>query len=110
MIVGRIDEFGRALVRISIQATDKSPRYELEAWVDTGFTGELVIPNQLIESFGLPQHAVVVAALADGTQNVGTFQNAEVIGSQGDFPLIGVGLLAGHRLVADYDKLTLSIT
>ena len=33
----------------------------------------------------------------------------EVIASRGRIPLLGVGRLLGHRLVVDYDQLTLSI-
>jgi hypothetical protein len=36
-------------------------------------------------------------------------RSAEVIANQGQIPLLGVGLLVGHRLIIDYDEMVLSI-
>jgi predicted aspartyl protease len=40
---------------------------EIEAWIDTGFTGELVLPQDQIAALGLPHSAVVTAELGDGS-------------------------------------------
>ena len=39
----------------------------------------------------------------------GMWKQIEVIASQGTFPLLGVGLLAGHHLEIDYKVLPLTI-
>ena len=120
MIHGHIDEFGRALFSLRLRATPVSISHEFDVWVDTGFTGELVLSETLIHELGLTQSAMVAAALADGSRSVmqtfscevdwyGEFRVIEVVASQGRIPLLGVGLLLGHRLIADYDLLSLTI-
>ncbi len=92
----------------------------MDVWIDTGFTAELVVPKSHVEAWGLTESAMVAAALADGTQNVlmtyscelewfGETRMIEVIASEGRIPLLGVGLLLGHRLIADYNDLTLTV-
>ena len=120
MVYGRIDEFGRALFSLVIRTTPDSISHEFDVWIDTGFTGELVLSEALIHELGLTQSAMVATALADGSRSVmqtyscqvdwfGECRMIEVISSQGRIPLLGVGLLLGHRLVADYELLSLSI-
>ena len=41
---GRVDSAERALGRISVQPSATATAVEIEAWVETGFTGELVLP------------------------------------------------------------------
>ncbi len=120
MIAGRIDEFGRALITLSLRPASDMSTQELDVWVDTGFTGELVLSESLAIKFGLSQSAMVAAELADGSKSFlstysclinwfGESRETEVVASQGQVPLLGVGLLLGHRLVVDYQRLTLSI-
>ena len=58
---GWVDSSGRALIRITVKPSTRSLPMELEAWVDTGFTGELVLPQERISALGLPQSATVMA-------------------------------------------------
>ena len=85
----------------------------MAAWIDTAFTGELVIPRTTIEAMSMPQSAAVMAGLAEGTQTVlesyscildwfGDMRTVEVIENEGQFPLLGVGLLRDRRLEVDY--------
>lgn len=117
---GRIDEFGRALVKLTIRASLEAEPTTIEAWVDTAFNGELVIPRNIIETAGLIQSAGIDARLADGSAvNLESFtclldwftdqRPIEVIANEGEYPLLGIGLLIGHRLVVDYTQLTVSI-
>jgi predicted aspartyl protease len=46
-MTGRVDDAGRALIRIQIKNPTNATVTELDAWVDTGFTGELVLPQAL---------------------------------------------------------------
>jgi len=67
---GHVDNHGRALLALSVRATRGADPVDLTVWIDTAFTGELVIPRTTIESLDLPQSAAVMAGLADGTQAV----------------------------------------
>jgi clan AA aspartic protease len=93
---------------------------EIEAWIDTGFTGELVLPQDQIAALGLSRSAVVTAELGDGSHTVlevyscliewfGRVQQLEVIANTGTSPLLGVGLLQGRTLTIDYASCTLAI-
>ena len=68
----------------------------------------------------LAQSAAVLAGLADGTQVLlesdscvidwfGESRIVEVIGNDGLFPLLGVGLLSDRRLEVDYRSQSLAL-
>lgn len=110
---GRVDQSGRALVAIAIRSSSKSPVFEIDAWIDTGFNGDLVLPQQQIEAMALPQSGTVKAVLADGSEiSLATFacqidwfdenRYLEVVANSGDYPLLGVGLLLDHDLHISY--------
>lgn len=116
---GHVDENGRALISVSIAATPEAPLRSLEVWLDTGCTGELVLPRALIEKLRLTSHGAVQVLLADGTTYLsetllcdvewfGERRTVEVVANN-SFPLLGVGLLLGHILTIDYTSLTLSV-
>jgi len=88
--------------------------------VDTGFTGELVLPQERISTLGLLQSAAVKAELGDGSEVVldicscliewfGQEKHIEVVASTGQLPLLGVGLLQDHQVIVDYPSRTLAI-
>ncbi len=117
---GAVDEFGRALVKLSIRANRDAEKTTVQAWIDTAFNGELVIPKRIIEAAQLEQSAGIDARLADGnsvtlesfTCLLDWFDNEraiEVIANDGEYPLLGIGLLIGHRLIVDYTQLTVTI-
>ncbi|MCI0360773.1 MAG: hypothetical protein L0211_20030 [Planctomycetaceae bacterium] len=119
-MIGRIDDAGRALVRILLRAHVGSMPLDLEAWIDTGFTGELVLPKNVIDSLKLVQSGTVDAELGDGSAVVlktyscridwfGREQSIEIVGNNGSLPLIGVGLLWSNRLTIDYPAKTVVI-
>jgi predicted aspartyl protease len=54
---GVVDEFGRALVTLKIRANRVAEPTEVEAWIDTAFNGELVLPKAMIEAAELEQTA-----------------------------------------------------
>ena len=117
---GQVDRSDRALIALKIRPTLAAHSIELTAWIDTAFTGELVVPRSFIDELGLPQSSAVMAGLADGTEAVlDTFscivewfdeeRFIEVIESDGQFALLGVGLLQGSKLEIDYRLRTVSI-
>jgi len=117
---GHVDEFGRALLDLKIRSTGNEDPVEITAWLDTAFNGELVVPRAMIESLGLEQSAGIRARLADGNEVTlesfagildwfGDRRAVEVIANNGEIPLLGIGLLIGHRLVVDYTDLIVSL-
>ncbi|MBL8812136.1 MAG: hypothetical protein JNM43_18375 [Planctomycetaceae bacterium] len=117
---GYVDEFGRALMNLKVRSAQNSAPVEVTVWVDTAFNGELVAPRSVIESLGLEQSGGILATLADGnkvtlesyTCFVDWFAEriaVEIIANSGQIPLLGIGLLAGHRLVVDYPMRSLTL-
>lgn len=117
---GLVDEFGRALLDLKIRSTRNEVPVEITAWVDTAFNGELVVSRAIIESLGLEQSAGIRAKLADGNEVTlesyacildwfGDQRAVEVIANNGQMPLLGIGLLTGHRLVVDYTDLIVNL-
>ena len=117
---GHVDRAGRALVTLRVRPNDRAQVADLIAWVDTAFTGELVVPFREIQRLGLKQSSTIMAGLADGSQKLlDTYsclvewleeeRGIEVIESDGLLPLLGVGLLKSCRLKIDYRLATLII-
>ncbi len=117
---GFVDEFGRALLKLKICSSANEDPIEITAWVDTAFNGELVVPRTLIETVDMKQSAGIRARLADGSEATlesytcilewfGDTRAVEVIANNGHMPLMGIGLLIGHRLTVDYTDLTVSL-
>lgn len=87
-------------------------RRDVEAHLDTGFTGDLTLPYSAIEQLGLPFIAITSFRTATGTMTEfntydgtivwhGQEQEINVLESN-VFPLIGVGLLWGNHLSVDF--------
>jgi clan AA aspartic protease len=116
---GIVDGAGRALLRLRVRNPNDAREADLDVWIDTGFTGELVLPQKHVTSLGLPIGPAVKAALADGSEiQLDTYtclvfwfdewKRIEVVANQGQFPLLGVGLLLDRKLVIDYAAKTLT--
>lgn len=119
-MIGRVDESGRALVPVILHPASPSEPVEADVWVDTGFTGELVLPKDWIDQLQLVPFGIVEARLADGSEVgldsfacaiewLGAKRDVEVIAGTGAHPLLGVGLLKDCRLVVDYRSRTIEI-
>src|SRR5438552_2422693 len=63
-MTGSVDKDGRALIAIRLRHPDSGAETPFGAWIDTGFTGELVLPQPLIAPLGLPVCQLVRAVLA----------------------------------------------
>ncbi|MEM9827637.1 MAG: hypothetical protein AAF958_13680, partial [Planctomycetota bacterium] len=63
-VLGRIDEAGRTLIPITPGRPALSENRMLDAWIDTGFTGDLVLPGSVIDACDLPVFGIVPAVLA----------------------------------------------
>jgi len=98
-----------------------APRWiRVNAWIDTAFTGELVIPSETVKELGLAKSSAVMAGLADGREVVldtfsclvewfGEQRQVEVVESDGLLSLLGIGLLHGRRLEIDYRLRTVNL-
>jgi predicted aspartyl protease len=67
---GHVDGAGRALVRLGVKPSATATAVEIDVWVDTGFTRELVLPQERIAALSLPVSAVVRVELGDGSRAV----------------------------------------
>ncbi|MFW5692684.1 MAG: hypothetical protein ACOCWL_00570 [Thermoguttaceae bacterium] len=112
-MTGYVDLRGRAMVRVSIRPSNTAAAHELEVWIDTGFNGDLVLPQEQIDHLALPLSGTVKALLADGSEIVletfacaidwfGERRHLEVVANNGECPLLGVGLLLHHDLHISY--------
>jgi clan AA aspartic protease len=81
---------------------------DVEAVIDSGFTGTLTLPPALIATLGLPWRSVDSATLADGSSCVfqvyvgklvwdGKVRTILVAEAEAD-PLVGMRLLRGYEL------------
>jgi clan AA aspartic protease len=107
MITGRTNAVGEPIVRLRIKGAD-GRLLECDAIVDTGFTGLVALPREILSNLQLPRVGTVhvqygdadVAALAlyraviewDGVE-----RSVEV-DCFGSNVLLGTALLAGHEL------------
>jgi clan AA aspartic protease len=93
---------------------------EVDAWVDTGFNGDLVLPQARVVALGLPLGPAVRATLADASEVLldtytcllewfGELKEIEVIINPGQFPLLGVGLMQEHELHINCRTRTMSL-
>ena len=118
---GIVDESGRALIELTLSATDNSNSITIPVWINTAFTGELVVASEIITKLQLRQSGAIRAGLADGGEVVlstysctihwlDTSRNVEVIANEGKFPLLGIALLKDCFLAINYPARTLVIS
>jgi len=117
---GDVDEFGRALLTLTVRASAQSETHPITVWIDTAFDGELVMSVETIERLGLTCSAAVQATLADGTTVVldtfaceiewfGEWRHIEVIANEGRFPLLGIAMMCNRKLIVDYSSKQLEL-
>jgi clan AA aspartic protease len=117
---GNVDSGGRSLLSVTLRSGRGQAEMGIEVWIDTGFTGDLVVPQSVIDALGLVKSGSIDAVLADGSQTVlntfscvidwfGVQRTLEVIANEGSYPLLGVGLLLGLELRVDYGNFRLTL-
>lgn len=117
---GQVDQYGRAMLSVDIRPDAAGQATTVEVWIDTGFTGELVLSQQLIDLLKLPHSGTVDAVLADGSEIelktyacvadwFGKQRRLEVMANDGEYPLLGVGLMVGRDLHISYRSGELTI-
>ena len=117
---GIVDDSGRAILPVEILCTKHPTGVQVDVWIDTGFTGDLVLPESLIKDLKLEVTGSIDGVLADGSQVelstyhcqlnwFGRVKDLEVIANSGQTPLLGVGLLLAKERRVDYTNLELTL-
>jgi clan AA aspartic protease len=105
MIKGVVTASREATINLVVRGPNAQEE-ELEAVIDTGFTGFLTLPPPLIVSLGLPCRSQAQAELGDGSLHQfdvymatmiwdGQARTVETDAAE-TAPLVGVGLLYGY--------------
>ena len=64
---GVVDDSGRAILPIEILCPKYPTGVQVDAWIDTGSTGDLVLPQSLIDDLQLEITGSLDGVLADGS-------------------------------------------
>ena len=119
-MTGYVDGQDRALLVVSLCPAEQAGPTDITVWIDTAFTGDLVLPRSQVAALRLPIGVAVPAVLADGSavevdaftahiEWFGKTRSLEVIANEGRIPLLGMGLLRGRKLTIDYAARTLTL-
>ena len=104
---GAVNARLEAILRLKVRGP-KGVEVEIDAVLDTGYTGSLTLPASVAHSLDLVRRSGGQAVLADGSSRRFDTFAAEVAwggnwrrvvaSALGDEPLVGMTLLAGHEL------------
>lgn len=110
MIRGRVDDSGAVLIRVGIMDI-RNRLWPIQAALDTGFTGDLSLPGDVIQRLGLSALGQRDFTLADGVRSLMNSYSGRVFWHEGlsevvviqsrGTPLIGMGLLWGSRVTLE---------
>lgn len=110
MITGVVSADGQPLVTLTVRGP--VGEWTFDAQIDTGFDGDLTLPPEVIAHLGLRWTERTETTLADGRVVEfdsyvgqidwdGSTRTIDIEDTDVD-PLVGLGLLAGHRLTIDF--------
>lgn len=110
MITGTVSADYEPLIQLILQDAN-GQEHEREAVVDTGFTGWLTLPPDVIAAMGFTWREWGAAILADGSQITFNVYNALLVWDGQRItipvdevdaePLIGMRLMRGYRLLVE---------
>jgi clan AA aspartic protease len=110
MIHGVVNARHEAVVRLRLRGPGGAES-NVDTIIDSGFSSSLTLPATLVSALGLVRQSGGSATLADGSVRQFDICAAEVewdgtwravlVYAVGDESLLGMRLLAGHRLVID---------
>ncbi|MFN7760838.1 MAG: clan AA aspartic protease [Pseudanabaena sp.] len=109
MMQGYVNKNCEATILVVVRNNDKLK--SINAVIDTGFTGFLSLPNEIITELDLPWSYRDRGTLGDGSEVLfdiydavaiwdGKSQEIEVNSAETD-PLVGMSMLRGYRLQVD---------
>ena len=109
-MVGVVNSRWEAKIRLPVVGPS-GIKLDIDAIIDTGFTGSLVLPASIVTDLGLTRRSGGTAVLADGSacnyDNYGAevvwngATRGVVVSAVGHEALIGMVLLSGHKLTID---------
>ena len=112
MIQGVVNAAYEAVIPLTVQGS-AGQTHDIEAVIDTGFTGFLTVPPALVTELGLPLEGTSQATLADGSEvtfdvyDVAVHWDGQlryVLAEAADTtPLVGMRLLHSHSLYVDVE-------
>jgi clan AA aspartic protease len=119
-MTGLVDDYGRAIVRITVRHPEASASAECDAWIDTAFTGELLLTPDQADALNLPRITAVPSVLSDGSRVLfearrciiewfGVSRPVGAILGSGRLALIGIGLLEDLLVTINYPARTVSL-
>jgi clan AA aspartic protease len=110
MIKGVVNARHEAVVRLRLRGPT-GVSAEVDALIDSGFTASLTLPAAIVSTLGLLRQSAGTAMLADGSIRPFDICAAEVqwngawrsilVYELGEDPLMGMRLLADHRLTVE---------
>ena len=77
-VTGEVNAYREAIVRLTVRGSEGAEE-SFEAVLDTGFTGALTLPSNLIQMLGFPLRRRGRALLADGSESVFDTYEATVL-------------------------------
>jgi clan AA aspartic protease len=110
MMYGVVNLRREATLSLVVSNENKQQKV-IDAVIDTGFTGFLSLPSDVITALNLPWSASDVATLGDGSETLfdlytaiviwdGQYRKIYIAESETE-PLLGMSLLYGYRLQVD---------
>jgi clan AA aspartic protease len=110
MMTGMVTAAHEAVIQVSVRGP-LGPEVQVDAVLDTGFTGFLTLPAPLITALGLPFAGTAQATLGDGSPVALDVFEATVLWDTRDRPvmvlaaaggaLVGMAMLFGYRLTLE---------
>lgn len=110
MIQGVVNARHEAVVRLRVRGPG-GVESDADAIVDSGFSSSLTLPMAMVTALGLARQSGGIAVLADGSfrhydifaaeAEWGGTWRAVLVSAVGNEPLLGMRLLAGHKLVIE---------
>lgn len=116
---GIVDDDLRALLEVEVGAEPSGSKSKVWVWVDTGFTGGLMLPRSEIERLKLKEYSSTLEILANGQHTelptytcylrwFGTEYRTQIVASEGAQALLGTVLLDERDLAISYKRKTVS--
>ena len=112
MIEGVVNAANEAVLELTLEGPD-GRRRELEAVIDTGFSGFLTVTPALASELQLTFEGLARATLADGSETVFPYYGVSVLwdgriryveaGAADTTPLIGMSMLDHHSLYVEVE-------
>lgn len=110
MIYGVVNPRCEAIVPLVV-GNSNGQRQLIDAVIDTGFSGFLSLPPDIISTLSLPWRACDIGTLGDGSEVLfdlfsvdviwdGQYRKVDVAGSEAE-PLIGMAMLYKYKLQID---------